>query len=193
MIEELGIALALDPNDSDVHRILAAVNLATGRHDKAAHHQARALALNPNDDLIVVQEGELLTWFGRAEEGIAWIQKAMRLNPYHPERFWNHLGRAFFVARRYAEALAAFQRISTPDHLHHAFMAACQAMLGDESAARSHVAEIMKRDPGFRVESYLATLHYQHPGDREHHRAALLKAGLPALAAGASTAAAGGS
>jgi hypothetical protein len=22
----------------------------------------------------------------------------MRLNPYHPERFWNHLRRAYFVA-----------------------------------------------------------------------------------------------
>ena len=77
-------------NDSDVHRVLAAVNLAVHHdHDKALYHQERALALNPNDDLIVVQQGELLTWIGRAEQGIEWIQKAMRLNPYHPERFWS--------------------------------------------------------------------------------------------------------
>ena len=35
------IALALDDNDSDVHRILAAVNLTHGDHDKAAYHQER--------------------------------------------------------------------------------------------------------------------------------------------------------
>ena len=93
-IEELKTALALDDNDSDVHRILAAVNIAYDDHDKAMYHQERALSLNPNDDLVVVQQGEILTWMGRAEEGIEWIQKAMRLNPYHPERFWNHLGRA---------------------------------------------------------------------------------------------------
>jgi len=84
---ELETTLALDDNDSDVHRILAALNLNRGDHDKAAYHQERALALNPNYDLVVVQQGELLTWLGRPEEGIDWIKKAMRLNPYHPERF----------------------------------------------------------------------------------------------------------
>jgi adenylate cyclase len=72
--------------------------------DKAVYHQQRALALNPNDDLIVVQQGEIMTWLGQGEEGIEWIRKAMRLNPYHPERFWFHLARAQFVAKRYADA-----------------------------------------------------------------------------------------
>jgi adenylate cyclase len=63
--DELQIALALDDNDSDVHRILAAVNLTRDDHDRAAYHQERALALNPNYDLVVVQQGEFLTWLGR--------------------------------------------------------------------------------------------------------------------------------
>src|SRR5437879_633292 len=63
--DELQIALALDDNDSDVHRILAAVNLTRDDHERAAYHQERALALNPNYDLVVVQQGELLTWLGR--------------------------------------------------------------------------------------------------------------------------------
>ena len=94
ILEELQTALALDDNDADVHRILAALKLNFNEHDKAAYHQERALSLNPNSDLIVVQQGELLTWLGRPEEGIEWIGRAMRLNPYHPERFWSHLGRA---------------------------------------------------------------------------------------------------
>ena len=77
-------ALALDDNDADVHRILAALKLNFNEHDKAAYHQERALSLNPNSDLIVVQQGELLTWLGRPDEGIEWIRRAMRLNPYHP-------------------------------------------------------------------------------------------------------------
>ena len=61
VIDELALALSLDENDSDVHRVLAAANLSIHRdHDKALHHQERALALNPNDDLIVVQQGEVL-------------------------------------------------------------------------------------------------------------------------------------
>jgi adenylate cyclase len=179
VVRELEIALDLDSNDSDVHRILAAVNLTGKEHDKAVFHQERALTLNPNDDLIVVQQGEVLTWLGRPEEGIPWIEKAMRLNPYHPERFWNHLGRAHFVAGHYADAIAAFSRITAPDHLHHAFLAACHAELGNEAAARTHVAEVLKREPAFCIENYLKTLHYKRAEDLEHHRAALIKAGLP--------------
>ena len=178
--KELEIALALDDNDSDVHRVLAALNLAGGDHNAAQYHQQRAIGLNPNNDLIVVQQGELYTWIGRPEEGIEWIKKAMRLNPYHPERFWNHLGRALFVARRYSEAIEAFRRITRPDQTHHAFLAACAAMLGDAAGAAVHVRSVLARDPKFSVETYLRTLHYQLDSDREHHREALLKAALPA-------------
>ncbi len=180
VVEELQIALALDDNDSDVHRILAAVNLVLyGEHEGAMYHQERALSLNPNNDLIVVQQGELLTWLGRPEDGIEWIRKAMRLNPYHPERFWNHLGRAYYVARHYAEAVEAFSRITRPDHTHHAFLAAALAQMGDETAATAHAQEVVRREPTFSVEGYLATLHYKREADREHHREGLLKAGLP--------------
>jgi adenylate cyclase len=179
VIEELALALSLDENDSDVHRVLAAVNLSMHRdHNKALYHQERALALN--DDLIVVQQGEMLTWIGQAEEGIEWIQKAMRLNPYHPERFWSHLGRAYFVAQRYGEAIKAFQRISRADHSHLAFLAACHAQLGDTAAATGAAREVLQRAPDFSIERFIATQHYKHEKDREHHRAALVKAQLPA-------------
>jgi len=176
---ELDVALTLDDNDADVHRILAALSLVRGHHDRAAHHQERALGLNPNYDLVVVQQGELLTWMGRPEEGIDWIKRAMRLNPHHPERFWNHLGRAYFVAHKYGEAVEAFSRITRPDHTHHAFLAAALAQMGDKTGAPAHAQEAMRLDPGFSAERYLATLHYRQDSDREHHREALLKAGLP--------------
>jgi adenylate cyclase len=177
---ELEVSLALDDNDSDVHRILAALNLNRDDHDKAAYHQERALALNPNYDLVVVQQGELLTWLGRPEEGIDWIKKAMRLNPYHPERFWSHLGRACYCAEKYAEAAEAFARLSRPDHTHHAFLAATFAQMGNSVAAAAHASEVLKREPKFSVAAYLATQHYKHEADRKRHETGLLKAGLPA-------------
>ena len=178
--DELEIALALDDNDSDVHRILAAVSLVYKDFDAATYHQERALILNPNDDLIVVQQGEILTWLGQPEEGIDWIKKAMHLNPYHPERFWSHLGRACYVARRYAESIAAFKRINTPGYTHHAFLAACHAQAGENPAAKTVARQVLDGQPSFSTEEYLTTLHYKHDDDREHHREGLLKAGLPA-------------
>jgi len=176
---ELEIALGLDQNDSDVHRILAAVGVIRDDLDKAAFHQQRALTLNPNDDLIVVQQGEILTWLGQAEEGIEWIHKAMRLNPYHPERFWFHLSRAQFVARRYADAIESLRHITAPDAPHHALIAACHAQLGNTPDAAAHTAEVLKRVPGFTIREHcLPILHYRRETDLAHHREALRKAGL---------------
>jgi adenylate cyclase len=104
----------------------------------------------------------------------------MRLNPYHPERFWNHLGRAYFTGRHYAQAIEALKKLSAPDHFQHAFLAACHAELGDQNQAKIHTAEVLKRQPNFAVSKYLATLPYKRPEDAAHHRDALLKAGLPA-------------
>jgi adenylate cyclase len=177
--KELEIALALDENDSDVHRILAALSLARNEHEKAAYHQERALALNPNHDLIVVQQGELLTWLGRPKEAVDWIKKAMRLNPYHPERFWSHLGRALYCAESYAEAAEAFSRITRPDHTHHSFLAATFAHMENADAAAARAAEVLKLQPAFSVAAYLDTQHYKHEVDRKRHVTGLLKAGLP--------------
>ncbi|MCK1715509.1 MULTISPECIES: adenylate/guanylate cyclase domain-containing protein [unclassified Bradyrhizobium] len=177
---ELETALALDDNDADVHRILAALNLTRHDYERATYHQERALALNPNYDLVVVQQGELLTWLGLPEEGIDWIKKAMRLNPYHPERFWSHLGRAYYCAEKYADAAEAFSRITRADYTHHAFLAATFAQMNNAVAAGAHAAEVLKREPGFSVAAHLATLHYKREVDRQRHEAGLIRAGLPA-------------
>jgi adenylate cyclase len=179
--EEAMTAAGIDDNDSDVHRILAALRLRRDDHEQAAYHQRRALSLNPNDDLVVVQQGELATWRGEAEEGIEWIRKAMRLNPFHPARFWHHLARALFVARRYSEAADALSHIASPDEFHLAFLAACHAMSGDTARAAEQAQATLKRKPDFSVaRNYLPTLHYKRESDLAHHREALLKAGLPA-------------
>jgi len=175
----LDTALALDDNDSDVHRILAAVNLIQEHYDLAVYHQRRALSLNPNDDLVVVQQGEMLTWLGQPDEGIEWIRKAMRLNPYHPERFWSHLARACFAARRYDEAIEALRCVSSPDTMHRASLAACHAQRGDADAAGEQRRLTLALAPSFGVGEYLASLHYRDPADREHHGQALERAGFP--------------
>lgn len=176
----LETAIGLDDNDADVHRILAAVALARHEFEKSMYHQERAIASNPNYDLIVVQQGEILTWLGRPEEGIDWIRKAMRLNPHHPERFWSHLGRAYYTAKRYAEAVEAYSHIAKPDHTHHAFLAAALAWMGDATAAGTHAQAVLRTNPDFTAEGFLATLHYKRDEDRSHCRDGLLKAGLPA-------------
>lgn len=175
---ELDRAMALDDNDPDVHRILAAVAIVRHDMNRARYHQDRALELNPNYDLVVVQMGELFTWLGRAEEGLEWIRKAMRLNPHHPARFWSHLGRAHFVGRQYAQAIEDFMHLSTMDAQQHAFIAACYGWLGDRTASSAHVMRVRQLDPELDLEKFLATMHYANDADLQHLREGLVKAGL---------------
>jgi adenylate cyclase len=177
---ELEVALGLDQNDSDVHRILGAVGVIRNDLDMAVFHQQRALALNPNDDLIVVQQGEIFTWLGQPDDGIEWIRKAIRLNPFHPERFWFHLARAQFVARNYAEAIASLRHLTAPDGLQLALIAGCHAQLGNAAEAAAHTAEVFKRIPGFSIREHcLPVLHYRRESDLAHYCESLRMAGMP--------------
>ena len=172
----VGIYLVREIQKNNLRRLR--MNLARDDHEKARYHQDRALHLNPNNDLILVQNGELLTWLGRPEDGIEWIKKAMRLNPYHPERYWSHLGRAHFTARQYAETVQALSRLTRPDHTHHAYLAAALAQLGDKTAATAHAQAAQREVPTFSIERFLSTLHYQQDSDRDHLREGLVKAGF---------------
>lgn len=171
-------ALALDENDADTHRILAALRITRNDMARAQIHQDRAYALNPNYDLVVVQMGELFTWNGRAKEGIDWIKRAMTLNPHHPIRFWSHLGRAHFAAREYAPAIEAYMRVTTRDATQQAFVAASYGWLGDQTAAEAHAAKVKQLDPAFTIDSLMANMHFSEESDRQHLREGLAKAGL---------------
>ena len=178
VMSALDRAMALDDNDADVHRILAAVCILRHEWTRARYHQERALALNPNYDLVVVQSGELYTWLGQADEGVDWIRRAMKLNPHHPPRFWSHLGKAYFVGRQYALAIEAFMHMANLDVVQHGFVAASHAWLGDATAAAAHVERLRTINPSMNRDKVLATTHFAREQDLQHLREGLEKAGF---------------
>jgi adenylate cyclase len=178
-VREAETAFAFDPDDSEAHRILAEVRLQGRRYDEAWHHHERALALNPNDARIVAQHGEFLSWLGRPEDGIEWIAKAIRLDPSGAERRAVHLGRAYFLAGRPNEALAAFARCGHQTYVAYALRAACHAALGQEEQARAAAAEVLRLRPGFAVNVFLATQPYREHMARKRSAELMVAAGLP--------------
>ena len=155
----------MDANDADVQRILAAININRNDLTKARHHQERALALNPNYDLVVVQQGEILTWLGRPKEGMDWIRKAMRLTrsasgaisgkrTLRPGNTWK-LSRPLCICRRWTPANMPLLR---------------PPMAGwaiGPLRPRTY-ARIGKLDPEFTIEKLIATLHYANDVDLQH-------------------------
>jgi len=171
-------ALALDDDDSECHRLMGEIHLIQRRYDLAEFHADRAFSLNANDPRIVSQRGELYSLIGRADEAVGWIERAMRLDPYFPERRWFHLGRALFCARRYREAAAALNHVATADLPQAVFLAASLAMDGGSEAAKAAVAMVTRLRPDFDAKSYVANLLFKHDSDREHLLTALATAGL---------------
>ncbi len=178
-IEAAQKSYALDESDAECHRILCSIHLLQRQYDQAEFHQDRAIALNPNAPLIVSQRGYLLTILGRADEGVEWVQKAMRLDPIRPDLFGNNLGIALFATRRYPEAVRALTRITGPRLSHHAYLAACYAEMDAPEELQGRRAKILELEPNFSARGHAEGEAFKEPADEKHLRDALIKAGLP--------------
>ena len=173
-------ALSLDENDVECHRLLCEVHMESRRLEQAETHGDRALQMNPNDPRIVAQRGELLTWLGRPEEGVEWIEKAMRIDPFGAAGRARLLGRALYGARRYAAAIDAFRKIVSPSYRHLAEIAACHARIGNQAGAAEQARAALRLKPDFTVDRYMRARTYQDPADAAHLAEGLRAAGLPA-------------
>lgn len=170
-------SVKLDPNESRCHQFLGQVYLYSGQHDQALFHLERSLALNRNDPHGMAQYGFVLAQIGRAEEGVGWIERAMRLNPFHPAWYWADLAVAQFAAENYEAALTASRRQGARTAWWHARMAACHAQLGRIEEARTEAAKALAMKPNLRVSEI--KLPYKFAVDRDRVLNALRKAGLP--------------
>jgi TolB-like protein/Flp pilus assembly protein TadD len=170
-------AVQLDDGDGRCHWILGVIHVYRGDLNTAERHYRRALALNPNDANVIAGLGRHLAFLGRPEEGVDRIREAMRLNPYHPEWYWNQLGMVLYAARKYADAAEAFGRVTLPGYWVLCRLAGCYAQMGRMSEAAAAAAEARRLRPDFS----LATLRFPQwgPTEAEHIKEGLRKAGLP--------------
>jgi adenylate cyclase len=118
--------------------------------------------------------GEFLSFVGRSEEAEGWVRKAMRLNPYHPPRYWSHLARTLFHQGRYQETLDALQNIRAPRLRERAFQVAASSALGDAEEIAKGVAALRRAAPDFDAERFVGSLPYEDDGDRQALREALV-------------------
>ncbi len=171
-------AVRLDPRESRCHQFLGQAYLLRGEYDLALTHFERTSALNPNDANATAHRGYALAIVGRAEEGIGLIRHAMRLNPLHPDWYWDNLAIAQYTARHYEEALDSNRQSGGRESFWcNAQMAACYAQLGRLDEARERAAEVLRLKPNFHFLSQ--TLHHKNPADAEHWVEGMRKAGLP--------------
>ena len=170
-------AVELDDGDGRCHWILGVIHVYRGDLNSAERHYQRALALNPNDANVIAGLGRHLAFLGRPEEGVDRVREAMRLNPYHPEWYWNQLGMVLYAARKYADAAEAFGRVTQPGYWVLCRLAGCYAQMNRMNEAAAAAAEARRLRP----DVSLAKLKFPQwgPTETEHILDGMRKAGLP--------------
>jgi adenylate cyclase len=169
----------VNPASHSNHLALGQVCLSKGLHDEALEALETAVALNPNDADGYVFLAQALNRAGRPDEAIGLVERARRLNPAAPHWYTWNLGIAYYLARRYDDAVTALRRGRPLGAMAYRWLAASYAQLGREVEAKAAAEEYLKRTPDFSLASHLEMVHFQHTEDREHYAEGLRKAGLP--------------
>jgi TolB-like protein/Flp pilus assembly protein TadD len=173
-------AFSLDESDPCGYEVLSFICLMKGQHDRAIAEAKQAIALDPNGAYAFHNLGVALTFAGRPEEAIAWLEKAIRINPIAPGGFFLDLGSAYRDAGRYEEAIEKYRKaISlTPDSpFAHGGLVATYSLAGRVEEARAEVEELLKINPRASIKD-LKILPYKNPADRERIADALRRAVL---------------
>ena len=169
----------VNPASHSNHLALGQVCLSKGLHDEALEAFETAIALNPNDADGYVFLAETLSYAGRPAEAIDLIEKAQRLNPTVPRWYAWDLGTAFYLARRYEDAVAALRKGRPLVAMAYRWLAAAYGQLGREQDAEAAAQEYLRRTSDFSLAHHLEMIPFQHAEDREHYAEGLRKAGLP--------------
>ena len=175
-------ALELDPNEPWGHWNLGRV--AFYRHNLSAFRTAaeRALALLPNDAMLLAAAGQSAAYSGEWERGITMMDQAIKLNPHHQP--WYHF-LYFYEAYRQGlddAALEAALKIEMPGYFWaHQVKAAAYGQLGMTEEAGKAVAAIHDLWPGYSIQTMIDLHRMWNHGDDVIERMSdgLRKAGLP--------------
>ncbi len=173
-------ALALDETQEVCHTDLGLTLMERGEWDLAEHHMRRALVLNPNYPIGIMCLAGLEASFGSADTALDLFHAARVLDPFfEPSWAWHTQGEAFFVARRYEEAIGAFRKSAPPSARTYAWIAACLACLDRIEPARQIVQETLRLAPDFTIRRYLTRTRFRHEADTRHLIEGLRRAGIP--------------
>jgi len=173
-------AVELDNTESVAHWVLASVLALIGEQPEVALAEyEKTLSLNPNNADILADYGWSIARLGRAEDGVEFVKKAMRLNPVHPDWYGEGLMHALYISRRYQEAIAVANTITISTITNYLDLAGSYAQSGQLSAAKETAARILDLEPDFSIGWWRKRVKFTDPADLDHYLEGLRIAGLP--------------
>jgi len=175
-------AMSLDPHLPLVYEALSSVHLFKRQHDEAIAAAKRWLEIEPGNAEAYANLAGILHFAGEPERVGGLIEKAKRLNPFHPFYYTLYLGQACFTMHRFEDAVQFIKRsiAHNPESLPaHFYLAACFGQLGENVLAREALAEVRRLSPDFSIVRVRTIAAYRRAADLSLLTDGLRKAGLP--------------
>ena len=92
--------ISLDESDARSYGLLGSVYLMMRQYEKAIVAGERSIELDPNGAMVHGLLGLTLSYAGRPDEGIKYLNKGIRLNPFPAYWYFIHLSRCYILKVR---------------------------------------------------------------------------------------------
>ena len=175
-------AVALDGADAEARSVLSNALWRRADYEGALAEAKQALAMTPNLAAAHDMLGATLVFSGRPKEGVAALERSIRLDPREPRSAHrlNRLALGLYFAREYASAVEVAKRAirSYPDFpLSYRWLAAALGQLGRTAEAREALESAIAIAPGSFDMYVRGRVPWMRPEDHAHMLDGLRKAG----------------
>jgi TolB-like protein/class 3 adenylate cyclase len=177
-VEVAKLAVAKDRMEARGHSELAYAYLYKQELAMSLAEYRIALDLNPNDADVMADYADALAYDDRSEEAIAWMERAMLLNPICPDWYYWHLADAYSGLGRYEDVIATVLRMTDPRQCAR-LLASSFANLGRVEEAELYATEVLRRQPDFRISQWARVIPQKNADRLARFTEGLRKAGLP--------------
>ena len=169
-IESVNLALELDPNEPEVHRIMGSIKLWFERdYDMGKYHFEKARELCPSDVFIICRYATMLIYFGEFEKALGELERAMRLDPFSHDLLFGAEALCHYWLGNYDKAITSFKKVKVLK-AHLFYMALTYLKKEDKTMADQKLKEA-RAQTGMDIESFVKSEPYK---DQEQIKALMV-------------------
>ena len=139
--KSIKLALELDSNEPEVHRIMGALKLWHERdHEMAKYHFEKARDLCPSDVFIISRYAIMLIYFAEFDKALEELERAKRLDPFSHDLIFGPEATCHYWLDNPKEALQTFKKVKVKKN-YLFYMALTYKKIGDNDQASEILRE----------------------------------------------------
>lgn len=173
--------LRLDPQNVNARGLQSHILSLMGRRLEAKELAKRLVEENPRSSEALGWMGVALYYNGKVDEGISFLEKAMRIGKTPAAWYLYHLGYAYLTTGRPDEAATIFQKVLERNETNPWALLGLVAAKGlgrNPNEAKELASKVVASHPGLDLDLFAARLPFHGEAQRQSFLAALHEAGI---------------